>query len=102
MIYSKICGVSDFKTLKFIINHKYPPKFIGFILNYKKSKRFISFQKLKKLLTYKKKVKYVAVLVNPDEKILKKISLTNKFDYIQLYDVLPNKLKEINYIKNKE
>ena len=95
MIYSKICGVSDYKTLKFIVNHKYPPKFIGFILNYKKSKRFISFQKLKKLLTYKKKVKYVAVLVNPDEKILKKISLTNKFDYIQLYDVLPNKLKEI-------
>ena len=34
-------------------------------------------------------------MVNPDEKILKKISLTNKFDYIQLYDVLPNKLKEI-------
>ena len=95
MIYSKICGVSDYKTLKFIVNHKYPPKFIGFILNYKKSKRFISFQKLKKLLAYKKKVKYVAVLVNPDEKILKKISLTNKFDYIQLYDVLPNKLKEI-------
>ena len=35
----KICGVSDVKTLEFIINHPYPPNYIGFITNYKKSKR---------------------------------------------------------------
>jgi len=33
----KICGVSDFKILNFIINHSHPPQFIGFICNYKKS-----------------------------------------------------------------
>ena len=32
----KICGVSDSTTLKYIINHPYPPQFIGFICNYKK------------------------------------------------------------------
>jgi len=35
---SKICGISDLDTLNFIINHPYPPQFIGFICNYKKSK----------------------------------------------------------------
>ncbi len=34
----KICGVSDLVTLNFILNHKYPPKFVGFISNYKKVK----------------------------------------------------------------
>ena len=32
---TKICGISDLKTLKFIVNHPHPPKFIGFITNYK-------------------------------------------------------------------
>ena len=34
----KICGVSDPETLKFIINHPYPPDYIGFVINYKKVK----------------------------------------------------------------
>ena len=37
----KICGVSDEETLNFIINHQFPPQFIGFIVNYPKSKRFV-------------------------------------------------------------
>ena len=32
----KICGVSDPKTLNYILNHPHPPKFIGFITNYEK------------------------------------------------------------------
>jgi len=35
----KICGVSDLKTLNYIVKHAHPPKFIGFITNYNKSKR---------------------------------------------------------------
>ena len=27
----KICGISDPKTLNYILNHPFPPKFIGFI-----------------------------------------------------------------------
>ena len=43
----KICGISDPKTLDYIINHPHPPKYIGFICNYPKSKRFVKLEKLK-------------------------------------------------------
>ena len=54
---TKICGISDSNTLKYIINHPYPPDYIGFIVNYKKSKRFVELNNLKKLLKIKKKKK---------------------------------------------
>ena len=91
----KICGVSDPKTLDFILNHPHPPEFIGFITNYKKSKRFVDYEKLKELTKFKKnKVKFTSVLVDPDNYILEKIKNCN-FDYYQLYDVEPEKTKEI-------
>ncbi len=34
---SKICGISDLNTLDFIINHPYPPQFIGSYLYIKKA-----------------------------------------------------------------
>ncbi|SVC73755.1 uncharacterized protein METZ01_LOCUS326609, partial [marine metagenome] len=80
----KICGISDSNTLKYITDHPYPPEYIGFIVNYKKSKRFVKFKDLKKLLKIKKKKsKYVAVLVKPTDKELKKISIL-PFDYYQI------------------
>ena len=91
----KICGVSDPETLNFILNHPYPPKFIGFITNYEKSRRFIEYEKLKKLISVEKKqVNFTSVLVNPTDEILEKIKLLN-FDYYQLYDVSPKRTKEI-------
>ena len=91
----KICGVSDPETLNFILNHPYPPKFIGFITNYEKSRRFIEYEKLKKLINVEKKhVNFTSVLVNPTDEILEKIKLLN-FDYYQLYDVSPKRTKEI-------
>ena len=91
----KICGVSDIKTLKYITEHSYPPQFIGFITNYKKSKRYVEFEKLKELLNVNKKgINFVSVLVNPDEEILEKIK-NLKFDYYQLYDVDPKTTKLI-------
>ena len=94
----KICGISDPNTLKYITDHPYPPEYIGFIVNYKKSKRFVKFNDLKKLLEIKrKKSKYVAVLVKPTDKELKKIS-TLPFDYYQIYDL---KNGEIKLIKEK-
>ena len=95
---SKICGISDSNTLKYITSHPYPPEYIGFIVNYKKSKRFVKFNDLKKLLEIKrKKSKYVAVLVKPTDKELKKIS-TLPFDCYQIYDL---KNDEIKLIKEK-
>jgi phosphoribosylanthranilate isomerase len=95
---SKICGIFDLDTLNFIINHPYPPQFVGFICNYKKSSRYIEVEKLNKLLTIDKKKSYfVAVLVKPNEAILEKIKHL-PFDYYQIYDCTP---EEIKVIKNK-
>ena len=98
----KICGVSDPYTLDYILNHPYPPKFIGFICNYEKSKRFIKFEKLKNLINVdKRKVKFVSVLVNPSNDFLEKIKNLN-FDYYQLYDVDPERSREIKKKYNKK
>ena len=99
---SKICGISDLDTLKFIINHPYPPQFIGFICNYKKSSRYVEVEKLNKLLALdKKKSNFVAVLVKPDEDILEKIKHL-PFDYYQIYDSTPEEIKEIKQKYNKK
>ena len=91
----KICGIKDSDTLNYIINHPYPPKFIGFICNYPKSSRYVEINDLKKLLNVKKKKsKFVAVLVKPKKDILEKIK-NLPFDYYQLYDCTPNEIKTI-------
>ena len=92
---SKICGVSDSKTLNYLINHSYPPQFVGFIVNYSKSKRYVNLEKLKELLKIDKKdTQFVAVLVNPDHNILEEIK-DLPFDYYQLYNCDPEKIKSI-------
>ena len=95
---SKICGIKDSKTLRYLTEHSSPPQYIGFIVNFPKSKRFVKTDKLKKLLKIEKKnSKYVAVLVKPDEKILNEIK-NLPFDYYQIYDC---SFKEILSIKEK-
>ncbi len=102
ILKSKICGVSDLATLKYIVNHNYPPKFVGFITNYSKSKRFVSLDKLKELLKIEKKNSYyVSILVDPDDKILKEIK-DLPFDYYQLYNCTPEKTKAIKKRYNKK
>jgi phosphoribosylanthranilate isomerase len=98
----KICGISDLDTLNFIINHQYPPQFIGFICNYKKSSRYVETKKLNELLTLdKKKSNFVAVLVKPNEEILEKIKHL-PFDYYQIYDCMPKEIKRIKETYNKK
>ena len=93
----KICGVTDPRTLDFILNHRHPPKFVGFITNYEKSKRFIEYEKLRKLINIKRnQVNFTSVLVNPTDEILERIKNLN-FDYYQLYDVSPERTKEIKF-----
>ena len=91
----KICGVSDPKTLNFILNHDHKPMMIGFITNYEKSRRFIKYDKLQHLINIdKKNVNFVSVLVSPNDKTLEKIKDLN-FDYYQLYDVDPIRTEQI-------
>ena len=99
---SKICGISDTKTLRYLTEHPYPPQYIGFIVNYPKSKRFVEHDKLKELLKVdKRKSKYVAVLVQPDENILKKIK-NLPFDYYQIYDCTAIEIKSIKEKYNRK
>ena len=91
----KICGISDPETLNYILNHPNPPKFIGFITNYKESKRYVTYETLKNLVNInKKQTNFVSVLVGPTNKLLEKIKNLN-FDYYQLYDVDPTRTFEI-------
>ena len=99
---AKICGIKDSNTLNHIITHNNSPKFVGFIVNYTKSKRYIELEKLKKLIDIEKKeINFVAVLVNPEENFLDKIKNLN-FDYYQLYDVDPKRTKFIKKKYNKK
>ena len=101
ILKSKICGVSDSKILNYIVNHNYPPQFIGFITNYSKSNRYVDKKKLNELLKINKnKSLYVAVLVNPEINQLEEIK-DLPFDYYQLYDCDVSKIQSIknNYKK---
>jgi phosphoribosylanthranilate isomerase len=98
----KICGISDPITLKFLTEHPHSPKFIGFIVNYPKSRRYVEINNLKNLLKIdKKNSSYVAVLVKPDTKILEDIK-NLPFDYYQVYDCDPKEIKDIKEIYNKK
>ena len=98
----KICGISDTKTLTYIVNHSYPPQFIGFIVNWKASSRYVEFNQLKELLNInKRQSKYVAVLVKPDKDILEKIK-DLPFDYYQIYDCSFDEIKQIKEKYNKK
>ena len=99
---SKICGISDTKTLRFLTDHAVSPEFIGFIVNYPKSKRYVKIKELKDLLKISKKNSlYVAVLVKPDQKILEQIN-DLPFDYYQIYDCGPDEIKKIKKRYNKK
>jgi phosphoribosylanthranilate isomerase len=99
---SKICGISDSETLKYLTEHPNPPQYIGFIVNYPKSKRFVEHNQLKKILkTDKINSKYVAVLVRPDQNILEEIKYL-PFDYYQVYDCTPAEIKIIKEKYNRK
>ena len=79
----KICGLSNPEHVKTCIN--FNADYCGFILNYPKSHRFISFEKAHELTSIKKnKTQYVGVLVEPNEEELIKYSKL-KIDYFQIY-----------------
>ncbi len=102
ILKTKICGVSDSKTLNYIVNHNYPPQFIGFVINYPKSKRYVEIKKLQELLKInKRKSFYVAVLVNPQNEFLEKIK-DFPFDYYQLYNCNFEKIQLIKKKYNKK
>ncbi len=93
----KVCGLSNPIEVKTCV--KNGVDFCGFIVNYSKSHRYISYEKAIELSSIgKNKTQYVAVLVNPSLEELEKFSKLN-FDYFQLYGQFNN--KSLRNIKDK-
>ena len=81
---SKICGLTTTKQVKTCVN--YEVDFCGFILNYKKSHRYINFKKLKQITNIdKKNSSFVGVLVKPNQEELELFSSQSNLDYFQIY-----------------
>ena len=92
----KVCGLS--KILEVETCRNLGVNYCGFILNYPKSHRFISYEHAKTLTEIKKgNSKYVGVLVNPTHEDLEKFAKLN-IDYFQLYGEFDN--KNLAEIKN--
>ena len=96
----KVCGLKTTKEVETCVLNN--ANFCGFILNYKKSHRFINYQIAEKLTQINKQSSfYVGVLVSPSEEEFKKFSNLN-IDYFQIYgDYSEEQLNEIkiNYKK---
>ena len=95
----KICGIGSESIIKKIVE-KGGCKYLGFVF-YSKSPRNLSIEKSKKLTSIvPSHMKKVAVLVNPDNNFVNKIK--DQFDYLQLYETEPEKIKELKLIFKKK
>jgi phosphoribosylanthranilate isomerase len=93
----KVCGLKTAEQVQACIEHG--ANFCGFILNYKKSHRFIDYQTAYHLTNINKKnTAYVGVLVDPTTEEIQKFSNLN-LDYFQIYGEL--KKEQITLIKSK-
>ena len=93
----KVCGLSKPIEVETCVSDKVD--YCGFILNFPKSHRFITFDKAKELTKINKgNSKFVGVLVKPNEQELDKFSKLN-VDYFQLYGDYSN--SELFKIKEK-
>ena len=91
---AKICGLTKVEHVQTCVDNN--ANFCGFILNYKKSHRFIDLKKVIELTSVKKKnSSYVGVLVNPLDEELETFSKIN-LDYFQIYgDFSKEKIEKI-------
>ena len=80
---AKVCGLSTSEQVETCVEYK--ANFCGFILNYKKSHRFIDYKTAEHLTQINRQnTFYVGVLVDPSDDDLKTFSNLN-LDYFQIY-----------------
>ena len=95
----KICGINSKNIIQTIVKNG-GCQYLGFVF-YPPSPRNLSIEQSKKLTTIvPNHIKKVAVLVNPQNDFVEKIK--SQFDYLQLYDTSPSKIKEFKLIFNKK
>ena len=95
----KICGINSENIIGTIIKHG-GCQYLGFVF-YSPSPRNLSIAQSKKLTSIvPNHIKKVAVLVKPENSFVEEIK--NQFDYFQVYETSPSKVKELKLISNKK
>ena len=95
----KICGINSTNIIQTIIQNG-GCQYLGFVF-YPPSPRNLTIEKSAKLTSIVPSyIKKVAVLVKPESSFVKKI--INQFDYLQIYETSPSKVKELKLIFNKK
>jgi len=95
----KICGINSENIIQTIIQNGGCP-YLGFVF-YTPSPRNLTIEQSEKLTSIvPKHIKKVAVLVNPENSFVAKIE--KQFDYFQVYETSPSKVKELKLIFNKK
>ena len=93
----KICGINSEKIIQTIIKNG-GCQYLGFIF-YPPSPRNLTIEQSKKLTSIvPDHIKKVAVLVKPENSFIETIE--DQFDYFQVYDTSPSKVKELKLISN--
>ena len=94
----KICGINSQNIIEEIVKNG-GCKYLGFVF-YPSSPRNVSIEQSKKLTSIvPDHIKKVAVLVKPENSFVERIK--DQFDYLQVYDTSPSKVKELKLISNK-
>ena len=95
----KICGINSKNIIQTIVQNG-GCQYLGFVF-YPPSPRNLEIKQSEKLTsTVPNHIKKVAVLVKPVRSFVEKIM--NQFDYLQIYDTSPSKVKELKLISNKK
>ena len=95
----KICGINSQEIIEEIVKNG-GCKYLGFVF-YPSSPRNVSIEQSKKLTSIvPDHIKKVAVLVKPENSFVERIK--DQFDYLQVYDTSPSKVKELKLISNKK
>jgi phosphoribosylanthranilate isomerase len=95
----KICGINSENIIKTILNNG-GCDYLGFVF-YSPSPRNLTIEQSKKLTSIiPNHINKVAVLVNPENNLIKKIK--DQFDFFQIYDSSPAKVKALKLICGKK
>ena len=95
----KICGINSENIINIILQNG-GCKYLGFVF-YPPSPRNLSLQQsTKRTSIIPNYIKKVAILVKPQNNFIEKIK--DQFDYFQLYETSPARVKEIKLISNKK
>ena len=99
LIELKICGINSENIIQTIIQNG-GCQYLGFVF-YHHSPRNLTIEQSEKLTSIvPEHIKKVAVLVKPESSFVEKIK--NQFDYLQVYETSPSKVKELKLISNKK